>query len=126
MKVSKNSKYQTHKKKKEYQTHEKPKRRNCRARCPPARAPGALKGGSFRIFQHPLLQNIKKIEGGPFGEKNFRKKMSQCRTCDFSTSILSGSNNVLFEQRFILIDEIAATVMREAFTFCFIGNSFEI
>ena len=62
MKVSKNSK-----------SHEKPKRRNWRARCPLARASGALKGGSFRIFQHPLLQN-NKIEGGPFCEKKFPKK----------------------------------------------------
>ena len=51
---------------KEYQTQEKPKRRKWRARCPLARAPGALKRGSFRIFHHPLLQNIKILKG----EKN--------------------------------------------------------
>ena len=71
MKVSKNSKYRTNSK--EYQTQKKPKRRNWRARGPKARAPGALKRESFCIFQHPLLQNIKKLKGEPF-DKIFSKK----------------------------------------------------
>ena len=29
-------------------------------------------GGPFRIFKHPLLQNIKKLKGGLWEEKNFR------------------------------------------------------
>ena len=53
MKVSKNSKYQT---------HEKSKRRNWRA------------SGPFGIFQHILSQNIKKLRG-----ENFFEKKSQCR-----------------------------------------------
>ena len=32
-----------------------------------ARAPDVLKGGPFRTFQHPLLQNIKKLKGHPLG-----------------------------------------------------------
>ena len=63
--VSKNSKYQT---------HEKPKRRNWCAGCPLARAPGALKEGSFCIFEHPLLPNIKKLKDEKIGEKHVRKK----------------------------------------------------
>ena len=40
-----------------------------------------LKGGTLWDFPTSILsQNGKKIEGGPFGEKNFfRKKVSQCR-----------------------------------------------
>ena len=75
---------------KDYQTPEKPKRPKWRAMYPLE-----LKGGSVRIFQHPLLQNINNLKGGPFGEKN-QKKVSQCRKklkggtlCDFSTSLLS-------------------------------------
>ena len=34
---------------------------------------GALKGGPFRIFQHPLLQNIKKMKGDPLVDKKFLK-----------------------------------------------------
>ena len=63
--MSKNSKYQT---------HEKPKRR---IRCSLAQAPGALKEGSFRIFQHPLLQNIKKLKGEKTLEnKNFSESLT--------------------------------------------------
>ena len=79
-----------------YQTHEKPKRRNWRARCPLARVFGALKHGSFRIFYHPLLENIKKLND----EKNLVKKNSEKSLTmpkklkggpfeDFSTSIMS-------------------------------------
>ena len=57
MKVSKNSKYKISRK---TQTTEV------------ARQGPVLKEGSFRIFQHPLLQNIKKLNG----EKNWRKKIS--------------------------------------------------
>ena len=32
---------------------------------------------AFRNFS--LLQNIKKLEGGPFGDKKIRKKVAQCR-----------------------------------------------
>ena len=67
MKVSKNSKYQTHKK--SFETLRKTQRSNWRA-----------KRGPFWIFNHPLLQNIKKIEGGTLWEENFsEKKVSQCR-----------------------------------------------
>ena len=59
MKVSKNSKYQTHKK-----SIKLTKNPN---------------DGNGAHFQHPLLQNIKKLKGGPFGEKNFPKKVLQCR-----------------------------------------------
>ena len=58
--VSKNSKYQTHKK--SIKLTKKPNDRT-----------GALKGGPFRIVYHPLLQNIKKLKG-PFGETFFEKK----------------------------------------------------
>ena len=58
--------------------------------------PSALKGGPFRIFEDPLLQNIKKNGGGPFGEKIFSKnsltvpkKLKGETLWDFSTSILS-------------------------------------
>ena len=38
------------------------------------------KGGPFGIFQHPFCRKTaKKLKGGPFEEKNFRKKVSQCR-----------------------------------------------
>ena len=48
-------------------TFKKPKRPNWRAACPLARAPGALKGGTFRIFLHPFSRETsKKIAGGPF------------------------------------------------------------
>ena len=52
-------------------------------RGPPARAPGALKshnakklkGGTLWDFPTSLLpQNIKKNAGGPFGEKNSKKR----------------------------------------------------
>ena len=39
--------------------------------------PKKTKGGPFGIFQHPFCRV--KIEGGPFGEKNSGKKVSQCR-----------------------------------------------
>ena len=68
MKVSKNSKYQT---------HEEPKRPKWRTKCPLPRVPGALKGGPFCIFQHPLLQNIEKLKGDPL--VNFFSEKSQCR-----------------------------------------------
>ena len=83
--MSKNSKYQT---------HEKPKRRNWRARCPLARAPGGLKEGFFRIFFkiivakhqkiegwkniHSVAKYQKKWKGDPLGIF-FPKKKSQCR-----------------------------------------------
>ena len=39
-----------------------------------------LKGGTLWDFPTSILsQNSKKIEGGPFGEKNSGKKVSQCR-----------------------------------------------
>ena len=34
---------------------------------------GALEGGPFRIFQHPLLQNIKKLKGDALVKKNSEK-----------------------------------------------------
>ena len=38
------------------------------------------KGGPFGIFQHPFWRKTaKKLKEGPFGEKKFRKKVSQCR-----------------------------------------------
>ena len=81
---------------KEYQTHEKPKRPNWRARCPLARAPGALKGSTFSHFLTSIVAKHQKIEGGLFGERNFPKEVSQCRKkmkggtlWDFSTPILS-------------------------------------
>ena len=43
-------------------------------RGPLPRAPGALKRGHFRNCQHFVA-----VEGGPFGEKKFGKKVSQCR-----------------------------------------------
>ena len=52
-----------------------------------ARVPGALKshnaeklkGGPFEVFQHPLCCKTSKNAGGPFGEKNFNKKVWQCQ-----------------------------------------------
>ena len=42
--------------------------------------PKNWKGGPFVIFQHPFWRKTaKKIDGGPFGEKMFPKKLSQCR-----------------------------------------------
>ena len=39
-----------------------------------------LKGGTLWDFPTSILsQNSKKMKGGPFGEKNFRKKVWQCR-----------------------------------------------
>ena len=39
------------------------------------RVPKKLKGGPFGIFQHRFCRKTaKKIEGGPFEEKIFRKK----------------------------------------------------
>ena len=36
--------------------------------------------GPFEFFQHPFCRKTaKKLKGGPFGEKIFRKKVSQCR-----------------------------------------------
>ena len=60
------------------QTYKKPKKLD-RIGAPGARyrAPGALKGGLFRFFKHPLLQNIKKMEGS--FRDFFSKKVSQCR-----------------------------------------------
>ena len=49
-------------------------------RGPLARAPGALKGGHFEIVNIFVA-----VEGGPFGEKNFRKKVSQCRKTERGT-----------------------------------------
>ena len=37
------------------------------------------KGGPFGIFQHPFCRKTSKNAGGPFGEKNFEKNVSQCR-----------------------------------------------
>ena len=103
-------------------------------RGPLVRAPGALKGGHFRICLHfcrslrgfvakhqkiekgeififgknlsaekklkgetrwdfptsILSQNSKTIEGGPFGEKTFPKKVSQCRNWKGGPFVLSG------------------------------------
>ena len=58
MKVSKNSKYQTH----------EPKRRNWRA-----------KRGILSHFLTSIVAKHQKIEGGPFGEKVSEKKVSQGR-----------------------------------------------
>ena len=60
MKVSKNSKYQTHKK-----SIKLTKNPNDRA--------GALKGGPFAFFNIHCCKTSK-IEGGPFGEKKIPKK----------------------------------------------------
>ena len=39
-----------------------------------------LKVGTLWDFSTSILsQNIKKLQGGPFGEKIFQKKVSQCR-----------------------------------------------
>ena len=43
-------------------------------RGPLARAPGALKGDTSEIVNIFVA-----VEGGPFGEKTFSKKISQCR-----------------------------------------------
>ena len=53
--------YQTHKK---YQTDEKPERPNWRARCPLARAPDALKGGTLSDFLTSIVAKHQNIEGG--------------------------------------------------------------
>ena len=42
----------------------------------------ALKGGSFCIFQHTLLQNIKKLKWDTLMKKNSKK--SQCRKKPFN------------------------------------------
>ena len=40
--------------------------------------PKKLKGGTLWDFSTSILsQNIKKMQGGPFEEKKFRKKMSR-------------------------------------------------
>ena len=42
--------------------------------------PKKLKGGTLRDFSTSILpQNIKKLKGGPFRKKFFRKKVSQCQ-----------------------------------------------
>ena len=50
-----------------------------------------LKGGTFWDFSTSILsQNIKKMQGGPFGEKFFfRKKVSQCRKNERGESLVS-------------------------------------
>ena len=63
MKVSKNSKYQTDKKSSETFS----KNPNDQTGAP---------GGAFRIFNHPLLQNIKKIERRTLWGKFFPGKKS--------------------------------------------------
>ena len=35
--------------------------------------------GPFEVFQHPFCRKTSKKQGGPFGEKNSEKKVSQCR-----------------------------------------------
>ena len=53
------------------------------------------KGDPLGILNTHSVVNIKQTEGGPFGEKSFRKKVSQCRKAErgilwgFPTSILS-------------------------------------
>ena len=85
MKVSKNSKYQT---------HEKPKRPNWRARCPLA-GPRRARRGTHSQFLTSIVAKHQKIEGGPFGEFFFGKKSHNAEETergtlwDFSTSILS-------------------------------------
>ena len=64
MKVSKNSKYQT---------HEKPKRRNWHARCPLARA----KRRTHSHFLTSIVTKHQKIEGRKkFGEKKSEKNLT--------------------------------------------------
>ena len=50
-----------------------------------------LKGGTLWDFSTSILsQNIKKMQGGPFGEKFFfRKKVSQCRKNERGESLVS-------------------------------------
>ena len=60
MKVSKNSKYQTHKK--SFETLSKNPNNPKGTPGPAGAGPGELKGGLFRIFKHPLLQNIKELK----------------------------------------------------------------
>ena len=74
MKVSKNSKYQTKRVSNSRKTQTTELARQVPASAGTWRA---KKGGPFRIFQHPLLQNINKLKGALWG-KFFRKK-SQCQ-----------------------------------------------
>ena len=61
---------------KENQTHENPKPPKWRARCPLARTPGALKGGTFSYFLTSIVAKHQKIEGGPFGEFSSKKSLT--------------------------------------------------
>ena len=74
MKVSKTSKYQTHKK-----SIKLTKNAN-----DPSGGPGAI-----CIFQHPLLQNIKTMKGGPFGDF-FRKKSRSAEKLKGDTLVSPG------------------------------------
>ena len=52
-----------------------------------------LKGGTIWDFSNSILsKNIKKLKVGPFGEKNFRKKVSQSRK--YSLAPLSFLNDI--------------------------------
>ena len=83
MKVSKNSKYQTHKK-------------SIKLTKNPNDRTGALKEGTFSDFLTTIVAKHQKIEGDPLGK--FFRKQSQCRKNlkgilwgFFSTSFLSPS-----------------------------------
>ena len=84
--VSKNSKYQTHKKSSETLSTNPNDR--VRTLC-------AMKGGLFQISKHPLLQNIAKLTGGSLRGIFFGKKFNNAEKTErgalwvFATSILS-------------------------------------
>ena len=58
--------------------HEKIEEKNFREKISQCRK--KVKGGTLWDFSTSILsQNIKKMQGGPFGEFFFEKKVSQCR-----------------------------------------------
>ena len=60
--------------------------------------------GPFRIFQHPLLENIKKLKGGPFGEfflKSYNAEKTQRGPCSLSRyGMLRGKRGKTFLVQF--------------------------
>ena len=60
--------------------HEKIKEKNFYFREKISQCRKKLKGGPFGIFQHPFCRKTsKKMQRGPFGEKNSGKNVSQCQ-----------------------------------------------
>ena len=104
MKVSKKSKYQT---------HEKPKRRNWRAKCQLARAPGALKEV---VAKHQKIEGCKKI-----GEKNSEKSLTMPKKLKGGRESLVSPGMVYYaekEGKPFWFSTLGQTIQFETIKFC--------